>query len=156
MLGGKLAAEVVVDKALGNPTKGLKEVQPHVIASAASHVAKEPRGVKGEGAIAFGGGATLSKAGMDRLRKEDAKQVRALLFARPNRLSHWPQHLSGALAPPNPILHPHPDPSLHPRLDPSLHPRLDLTPSPMVQIWQFDGESPSEASAAAAEEPVAA
>merc|ERR1719253_406084 len=74
VLGGKLAAEVVVDRALGNPTKGLKEVQPHVIAAAASHVAKEPRGVKGEGAIAFGAGAVLSKAGMDILREQDGAQ----------------------------------------------------------------------------------
>jgi len=74
ILGGKLAAEVIVDKALGNPTKGLKEVQPHIVAAAEAHVAKEPRGVKGEGAIAFGGGAVLSSAGMDLLREQDAAQ----------------------------------------------------------------------------------
>merc|ERR1719331_1087974 len=74
LLGGKLAAEVIVDRALGNPTKGLKEVQPHVVTSAASHTPKPPRGVKGEGAIAFGGGAVLSKAGMDYVRENDPAQ----------------------------------------------------------------------------------
>jgi len=74
VLGGKLAAEVILDRTLGNPTKGLKEVQPSVIAAAATHEAKEPRGVKGEGAIAFGAGAVLSKAGMDILREQDGAQ----------------------------------------------------------------------------------
>merc|ERR1712146_413122 len=74
ILGGKLAAEEIVDKSLGNPTKGLKEVQPHIVEAAAKHVAKEPRGIKGEGAIAFGGGAVLSKAGMDLLREQYGAQ----------------------------------------------------------------------------------
>jgi len=74
VLGGKLAAEVVTDRAMGNPTKGLKEVQPNVVTVAAAHEPKEPRGVKGDGAIAFGAGATLGKAGMDYLREVDAAQ----------------------------------------------------------------------------------
>merc|ERR1719218_99706 len=48
VLGGKLAAEVIVDRALGNPTKGLKDVQPHILAAASKHVVKPPPGVKGE------------------------------------------------------------------------------------------------------------
>ena len=63
-----------MDKANGAPTKGLKEVQPNVVAAAASYTPKEPPLVKGEGAIAFGGGAVLSNAGMDRLRDVDAAQ----------------------------------------------------------------------------------
>lgn len=59
VLAGKLAAEVVSDRAAGMPTKGLKEVQPDIVAKAASFVAKEPTGVKGKTAIAFGGGAVL-------------------------------------------------------------------------------------------------
>jgi len=74
VLGGKLAAEVVVDRATGKPTKGLKDVQPSVVTAAAAHEAKEPRGIKGEGAIAFGAGAVLSKDGMDYLREVDAAQ----------------------------------------------------------------------------------
>eukprot|EP00966_Prymnesium_polylepis_P230370 5330570-Prymnesium_polylepis.1 len=63
--------QVVVDKSLGNPTKGLKTVQPHIVEAASTFEAKEPRGVKGEGAIAFGGGAVLSQTGMDLLREQD-------------------------------------------------------------------------------------
>merc|ERR1719277_2704779 len=60
VLGGKLAAEVVADKAAGRPTKGLKAIEPHVVEDAKRHVAKEPMGVKGKSAIAFGAGAVLS------------------------------------------------------------------------------------------------
>nr|AUE44555.1 phytoene desaturase [Prymnesium parvum] len=74
VLGGKLAAEVIADKALGRPTNGLKAVQPDIVTAAESYEAKAPRGVKGDGAIAFGGGAVLSKMGMDLLREEDAQQ----------------------------------------------------------------------------------
>jgi len=74
VLGGKLAAEVIVDKALGNPTKPLKAIQDHVVASAAAHEPKEPAGVKGKGAIAFGGGAVLTQDGRDLLRESDGAQ----------------------------------------------------------------------------------
>ena len=67
------SAEVVVDKANGAPTKGLKEVQPHIVEAAAkkaTHHAggeeeeevvaaaagKAPVGVRGDYPIAFGGG----------------------------------------------------------------------------------------------------
>jgi len=59
ILGGKLAAEVVCDRAAGLPTKGLKSIEPAVVEAAAKHVPKEPMGVKGKGAIAFGAGAVL-------------------------------------------------------------------------------------------------
>merc|ERR550532_1452851 len=62
VLGGKLAAEVVCDRAAGRPTKGLKDVEPRVVEAAKSHVAKEPVGVKGNSAIAFGAGAVLGGA----------------------------------------------------------------------------------------------
>jgi len=74
ILGGKLAAEVIVDRALGQPTKGLKTVQPDIVTKAAAHEVKPPPGVKGEGAIAFGGGAVLSDAGRDLLQETDAAQ----------------------------------------------------------------------------------
>ena len=74
MLGGKLAAEVIADRAVGNPTKGLKEVQPDIVAAAAAYEPKDPPGVKGDGAIAFGGGAVLSQKGMDYLREFDQAQ----------------------------------------------------------------------------------
>lgn len=60
ILGGKLAAEVVSDRAAGRATKGLKAIEPHVVEEAAAATPKEPTGVKGNSAIAFGGGAVLS------------------------------------------------------------------------------------------------
>jgi len=74
ILGGKLAAEVIADRVVGNPTKGVKVVQPDVIAAAEAHVAKDPPGVKGQGAIAFGGGAVIGQAGLDYLREFDSAQ----------------------------------------------------------------------------------
>jgi len=57
VLGGKLAAEVVANRALGNADKPLKAIQDHIVSSAKSHVATEPVGLKGDGAISFGAGA---------------------------------------------------------------------------------------------------
>lgn len=61
VLGGKLAAEVIADKAAGIPTKGLKIVQESVIKKTSTLKAKDPVGVLGMGPIAFGGGAVMSK-----------------------------------------------------------------------------------------------
>uniref|UniRef100_A0A7S0LCI2 Amine oxidase n=1 Tax=Coccolithus braarudii TaxID=221442 RepID=A0A7S0LCI2_9EUKA len=56
VLAGKLAAEVLLDRSLGRPTKGQKAVQPHVEEAAAVVVPREPIGVSGRYPIAFGGG----------------------------------------------------------------------------------------------------
>ncbi|KAL3904439.1 MAG: hypothetical protein SGARI_004922 [Bacillariaceae sp.] len=61
VLGGKLAAEVVSKKAKNMELPELKEIQPDVVAAAKDFEPKKPAGVKGEGAIAFGAGATLNK-----------------------------------------------------------------------------------------------
>ena len=74
VLGGKLAAEVVANRALGNANKPIKDIQQHVVDAASSHVAKEPLGVKGEGAIAFGAGATLGKKNKKLLEETDPAQ----------------------------------------------------------------------------------
>ena len=74
ILGGKLAAEVIVDKSNGKPTKPVKEIQPDIVSKAASHTPVPPPGVKGEGAIAFGGGYTLSDEGRKLLREVDSAQ----------------------------------------------------------------------------------
>mmetsp|Transcript_14460 Transcript_14460/g.30555 ORF Transcript_14460/g.30555 Transcript_14460/m.30555 type:complete len:624 (+) Transcript_14460:23-1894(+) len=74
VLAGKLAAEVIADRAVGNPTKGVKPVQESIVEAAAAYTPKDPPGVKGSGAIAFGGGAVLSKAGLDLLRETDSAQ----------------------------------------------------------------------------------
>jgi len=74
ILGGKLAAEVIVDKALGQATKPLKEIRSEIVAAAESHVVKAPPLVKGEGAIAFGGGYVLSDEGRKLLEESDEVQ----------------------------------------------------------------------------------
>mmetsp|Transcript_59292 Transcript_59292/g.144987 ORF Transcript_59292/g.144987 Transcript_59292/m.144987 type:complete len:621 (+) Transcript_59292:217-2079(+) len=74
VLGGKLAAEVVAKKAKGMELPPMKEIQPAIIENAKTHVAKKPLGVKGEGAIAFGGGATLTKKNKELLKEVDPAQ----------------------------------------------------------------------------------
>ena len=61
ILGGKLAAEVIADRAAGNQyTKPEKVIQQHIIDSASNAISKEPVGVLGNGPIAFGGGDILT------------------------------------------------------------------------------------------------
>lgn len=67
--------QVVVDKAAGIPTKPLKLVLPENEAKAASKVVKEPIGILGDGAIAFGGGAVFDKQHKDVLEKADPVQL---------------------------------------------------------------------------------
>ena len=73
-LAGKLAAEVVSNRAIGNPDKPIKDIQQHIVAEAASYEAKEPVGVKGDGAIAFGGGYNVGKKEETLLRETDPAQ----------------------------------------------------------------------------------
>lgn len=70
VLGGKLAAEVIANRALGNPDKPIKEIQQHIIDAAKDHVAKEPRGIRGDSAISFGAGASKLKGETMELLKE--------------------------------------------------------------------------------------
>eukprot|EP00980_Cylindrotheca_fusiformis_P003652 scaffold818_cov136-Cylindrotheca_fusiformis.AAC.18 len=74
VFGGKLAAEVVAKKAKGMELPKEKEIQQSIVDVAKDYVAKDPLGVKGEGAIAFGGGATLSKKSESLLREADPVQ----------------------------------------------------------------------------------
>lgn len=74
VFGGKLAAEVVAKKAKGMELPAEKEIQMDIIAAAESFVAKEPIGVKGDGAIAFGGGASLTTKNESLLREVDPVQ----------------------------------------------------------------------------------
>jgi 15-cis-phytoene desaturase len=74
VFGGKLAAEVVAKKAKGMELPAEKEIQPDIIAAAESFEAKEPIGVKGDGAIAFGGGASLTTQNEGLLREVDPVQ----------------------------------------------------------------------------------
>jgi 15-cis-phytoene desaturase len=76
VLGGKLAAEVVASRALGvqPPNLVIKEIQPHIIEKSRSHIAMDPPGVKGDGAIAFGGGSVLGSKSMNELKEVDPLQ----------------------------------------------------------------------------------
>jgi len=75
ILGGKLAAEVVSDRAAGNPTQGLKPILDEVTADAKNVQAREPVGILGNTPIAFGAGDVLSKTGEADLANQDAAQL---------------------------------------------------------------------------------
>lgn len=77
ILGGKLAAEVVACKAAGEPTKGLKEVDPSILSKKDTFVAKDPMGVKGKTPIAFGGGEVLGSGFERKLRDQEAVLLEA-------------------------------------------------------------------------------
>ena len=75
VLGGKLAAEVVASKAKGVATKGLKDVQPGVVAKAAAFEPRAPPGIVGDSSIAFGGGQTFTPQAKEELGKVDPAQL---------------------------------------------------------------------------------
>jgi len=54
VLSGKLAAEVVCDKAANRPTKGIRAIPDSIVHSEMKE--RPPVGVRGEYPIAFGGG----------------------------------------------------------------------------------------------------
>lgn len=74
VFGGKLAAEVLAKKAKGMELPAEKEIMSDIVSKAAAHEVKAPIGVKGEGAIAFGGGASLSSQNESLLRESDPAQ----------------------------------------------------------------------------------
>jgi 15-cis-phytoene desaturase len=56
VLGGKLAAEVIFDRARGQVSPPMKPVQEHIIAESVGATPKEPLGIKGSQPKVFGGG----------------------------------------------------------------------------------------------------
>ena len=63
VLGGKLAAEVVAERAAGvTYSNCLKDIQASVLEKASTSVPRDPMGVNGVGAIAFGAGQVLGHA----------------------------------------------------------------------------------------------
>ena len=63
MLGGKLAAEVISDRAAGEAAGsaspfgcGVKPLAPDVVAAATGAKPRDPVGIRGDSPIAFGGG----------------------------------------------------------------------------------------------------
>jgi len=75
VLAGKLAAEVVCDRTAGKPTKGGKQIQATAEAYAQDKVPKEPLGVLGSGAIAFGAGAEFNEANRKVVQEQDPEQL---------------------------------------------------------------------------------
>jgi len=78
VLGGKLAAEVIMDKAMGVAPKSEKKIIESVYKAAEAKVPKEPVGVLGEGAIAFGGGAVFNKQNKELMDAADPAQLSAM------------------------------------------------------------------------------
>jgi len=75
VLAGKLAAEVVSDRAAGRPTTNQKkEIQPNIIEKAKNSKPKDPVGVLGNGPIAFGAGAVLTKEWIKEVQEVDSIQ----------------------------------------------------------------------------------
>merc|ERR1711871_721249 len=75
VFAGKLAAEVICDRAAGIEYRPLKDIQPEVYDSAAKAEPKDPVGVKGRGPIAFGGGACLTDEFKEELKSIDPEQL---------------------------------------------------------------------------------
>ena len=76
LLGGKLAAEVVADRAAGNsPANPEKEIHSSVLAKKSTWKEKEPSGVLGQGAIAFGAGSDMNAGARKQLETSDPIQL---------------------------------------------------------------------------------
>ena len=76
VLGGKLAAEVVAERAAGiKSTRVEKWVQESVVLKALKYAPRDPVGVLGEGAVAFGGGAVMTGGVRKLLESQDPVQL---------------------------------------------------------------------------------
>ncbi|KAJ1432013.1 phytoene dehydrogenase [Ochromonadaceae sp. CCMP2298] len=75
VLGGKLAAEVVVDRWAGLEYRPDKPIMQEIQDRALFAEPKAPVGVLGKGAIAFGGGSTLTKELTTELVDQDPQQL---------------------------------------------------------------------------------
>jgi len=74
VLGGKLAAEVIAKKAKGIELPEYKEIQQHIIDGAKDYEPRPPRGIKGDGGIAFGAGGNLTPKVKELLVESDPVQ----------------------------------------------------------------------------------
>eukprot|EP00607_Mallomonas_marina_P009797 CAMPEP_0182417746 /NCGR_PEP_ID=MMETSP1167-20130531/2186_1 /TAXON_ID=2988 /ORGANISM="Mallomonas Sp, Strain CCMP3275" /LENGTH=557 /DNA_ID=CAMNT_0024591499 /DNA_START=147 /DNA_END=1820 /DNA_ORIENTATION=- len=76
VLGGKKAAEVVAEKAAGNiDSIPMKSIQDSILKMSETVSPKDPAGVLGQGAIAFGGGAVLPGGKYKELEETDPQLV---------------------------------------------------------------------------------
>lgn len=76
VLGGKLAAEVVSERAAGiKSTRIEKMMQQEVVLKALKFEPRDPVGVLGDGAVAFGGGAVMTGGVRKLLETQDPVQL---------------------------------------------------------------------------------
>merc|ERR1711968_213452 len=75
VLAGKLAAEVVADRAIGAETKPIKDIHSSVMAKSSTWKETEPPGVKGNGPIAWGGGTDDNAGARKQLAASDPEQL---------------------------------------------------------------------------------
>ena len=75
VLAGKLAAEVVVDRAAGVESKPLKEIHSSVMTKSSTWKEAEPLGVKGDGPIAWGAGSDNNAGARKQLAESDPEQL---------------------------------------------------------------------------------
>lgn len=75
VLAGKLAAEVVSDRAAGHDAKPLKEIHSSVMTKSSTWREKEPSGVKGDGPIAWGAGSDNNAGARKQLAESDPEQL---------------------------------------------------------------------------------
>jgi len=73
VLSGKLAAEVIACKAAGEPTQGLKEIEPHILNQ--KYEPREPKVIRGDDPIVFGGGQGLGSKFRKKLEDQDPEQL---------------------------------------------------------------------------------
>lgn len=76
ILGGKLAAEVVAERCAGiKSTRIEKMMQESVVLKALKYAPRDPVGVLGEGAVAFGGGAVMTGGVRKQILMQDPIQL---------------------------------------------------------------------------------
>lgn len=76
VLAGKLAAEVVAEKAAGiRVKKPLKAISSDVLEKSKGAIPKAPLGISGDGPFAYGGGTVLTKTFRSQLQESDPEQL---------------------------------------------------------------------------------
>jgi len=81
VLAGKLAAEVVAERAAGiKSERPDKPIEQNVVDRAAKSSPKDPVGVLGNGPIAWGGGASLTSNLREEMRLQDPEQLNSIAY----------------------------------------------------------------------------
>ncbi len=75
VLAGKLAAEVIVDKAVGLKVKPINDVHYTVMNKIESWKSVNPVGINGDSPIVYGGGDVFSEVSFNDLKLQDTAQL---------------------------------------------------------------------------------